>query len=491
MTNASEPVIVFSDSVAGPEHGSLLVIPLTPAESPEAIVADVSRRFGLRLEDGVDLREITYEEGGLTVLACLPRVALAGLGDEVDDDAVRNAAAAATRAAGAFETTLVWAFDERLLTPTQQIRAVVEGVILGGHDQGRWKTTAPPPRLQRLVIAGASEGDAAGGSQVATTAGWTNRARELVDAPPNELTPEGLAQETTKLLACLPVEVDVLDLAAIERAGLRALATVGRGSTNEPRLIALRYRSGIDSSQRLGLVGKGVTFDSGGLFLKPQSDIVRQKADMGGAAAVIAAVAAIAELELPIDVLAIIPAAENMLGGAAYRPSDIITTASGLTVEVTNPDAEGRLLLADGIWYAKQAGVGRLVDVATLTGAMRGGMGDMYSGVFANVDDWRDRIVAAGQTTGDHAWPWPLHRRYHQPLDSKLADMRNTSGRGFGYPIFAASFLARFVGDTPWAHLDIYSTAFLDEPRGYLGSGATGAGVRLLTALAGDLAAST
>jgi leucyl aminopeptidase len=342
-----------------------------------------------------------------------------------------------------------------------------------------------------LVIAGAPAAEAAAASQIATTAGWTNRARELVDAPPNELTPEGLAQETTKLLGRLPVDVDVLELPAIERAGLRALATVGRGSANEPRLIVMRYRSGADSSQRLGLVGKGVTFDSGGLFLKAQSDIVRQKADMGGAAAVIAAVGAIAELELPIDVLAIVPAAENLLGGAAYRPSDIITTASGLTVEVTNPDAEGRLLLADGIWYAKQAGVGRLLDVATLTGAMRAGMGDMYSGVFANVDDWRDRIVAAGQATGDHAWPWPLHRRYAQPLDSSLADVRNTSGRGFGYPIFAASFLSRFVGDLPWAHLDIYSTAFLDEPRGYLGAGATGAGVRLLTALAGDLAVST
>jgi leucyl aminopeptidase len=183
-------------------------------------------------------------------------------------------------------------------------------------------------------------------------------------------------------------------------------------------------------------------------------------------------------------VIAVAPAAENMLSGAAYRPGDVVTTAAGLTVEVTNPDAEGRLVLADGLWYAKRGGATRLVDLATLTGAMRAAMGDMYAGVFANDEQWRARVVAAGEASGDHAWPWPLHRRYRRLLDSPLADLRNSAGVGFGYPIVAAAFLERFVGDTPWAHVDIHSVAYIDGERDYLGAGATGAGVRLLIELA-------
>jgi leucyl aminopeptidase len=260
---------------------------------------------------------------------------------------------------------------------------------------------------------------------------------------------------------------------------------VGRGSASEPRLIVLRTGGG---EPALGLVGKGVTFDSGGFFLKGQGDIVKQKADMGGAAAVLAAIGAIAELRTPLAVLGVLPAAENVLGGAAFRPGDILRTAAGLTVEVTNPDAEGRLLLADGLWFAAQEGARRLVDVATLTGAVRGALGDRYIGVFANDDAWRREVVEAGDAAGDHAWPMPLHRRYRRLLDSQLADLRNTSGRSFGYPIFAAAFLEAFAGDRPWAHLDIHSTAYLDEERDYLARGASGAGVRLLVELAARLA---
>jgi len=177
-----------------------------------------------------------------------------------------------------------------------------------------------------------------------------------------------------------------------------------------------------------------------------------------------------------------------MIGGNAFRPGDIITTAAGLTVEITNPDAEGRLVLADGLWFAAREGAARLVDVATLTAAMRGALGDLYIGVFANDETWRQQVVGAGEASGDHAWPLPLHGRYRRLLDSPLADLRNTSGRSFGYPIIAAMFLSRFVGEVPWAHLDILSTAYLDEDRDYIGRGASGAGVRLLVELARQLA---
>ncbi len=468
MTRLSPLDIQFADASLVPD--ALLAVPLTAGAASH-------------WRGEVDPRLLAEDEGGIAIIPGRPRTALLGLGRELDDDAVRTAAAAATRAARGVEATLVWAFDDELTSGERQVRAVVDGVVLGGYDPARWKTTAPKQALERLVFAGAAGRLAAEAMQAEVVARWTNEARALVDAPPNELTPAGLAERAAELLEPLAVDVDVLDAAAIRAAGLSAIAAVGSGSVNEPRLIVLRYRGGARPAEPLALVGKGVTFDSGGYFLKPQSDIVKQKADMGGAAAVICALGALAELDVAADVLAVVPAAENMLGGGAYRPSDIIATASGLTVEVTNPDAEGRLLLADAIWYAKQAGAGSVVDVATLTGAMRGGMGDLYAGVFSNSDALRDELVVAGAASGDYIWPWPLHRRYAGPLESSLADLRNTAGRGFGYPIFAAKFLERFAGTTPWAHLDIHSTAFLDEPRGYLGAGATGAGVRALTEL--------
>jgi leucyl aminopeptidase len=474
--------------------GELLALPFAGSVTPT--IDRVDALLGGRLARLIASGEARAEAGSTVVLdtengtsLAARRVALCGVGpeDELDADAVRAGAAAATRAANRLGGTLVWAFDPDLeLDAGEQLRAVVTGAVLGGHDPARWKTGERKPRARRLVVAGVPElhGDAAPAEVVAR---WTNRARELVDGPPNEITPEGLAAAAVALLEGTNVAVDVLELPAIERLGLNALVVVGRGSVNAPRLIVLRYRGG-SSAGVLGLIGKAITFDSGGFFLKPQSDIVRQKADMGGGAAAIGAVGAIAELELHVDVLAVIPAAENMIGGGAYRPGDIITTASGWTVEITNPDAEGRLVMADALWYALQQGATRLIDIATLTGAMRAGMGDMYSGVFANDDRWRDDIVAAGNASGDYAWPWPLHRRYRRLLESPLADLRNTAGRTFGYPIIAAAFLEQFVGETPWAHIDIQSTAYLDEARDYFGKGATGAGVRLLTELAARMA---
>jgi leucyl aminopeptidase len=212
---------------------------------------------------------------------------------------------------------------------------------------------------------------------------------------------------------------------------------------------------------------------------------VRQKADMAGGAAVLAALGAIAELELPISVLGILPACENLLNADPIRPTDVIDTAAGITVEVTNPDAEGRLILADALFYARARDAARIVDLATLTGAIRAGMGDLYAGVFANDDGWRDAVVDAGNAAGDLAWPWPLHPRYRRMLESTVADVRNSSGKGFGYPIFAATFLERFSGPEPWAHVDMLGPALLDDDRGdAFGTGASGYGVRMLVELA-------
>jgi leucyl aminopeptidase len=426
--------------------------------------------------DGALVRELDARLAGADpiTLAYLDRGRVAAVRVEaVDAEGLRTAAARAVRVAGG--GTVAWALEAG-----QDVRALVEGAVLGGYDAGRWKSGERPRGVERFVICNAPAELAADAARAEVVARWTNVARELVDAPPNVITPAGLAERAAALDG---LDVEVL---GADEAGLPALAAVGGSSRNAPRLIVLRH--GPAEAPQLALVGKSVTFDAGGYFLKPQPDIVRQKADMAGGAAVLAALGAIAELEIPISVLGVLPACENLLGPDPIRPTDVIRTAAGLTVEVTNPDAEGRLILADALFYARARGAARVLDLATLTGAIRAGMGDLYGGVFANDDAWRDAVVDAGNAAGDLAWPWPLHPRYRRMLESSVADMRNSSGKGFGYPIFAATFLERFAGEGPWAHVDMLGPALLDDDRGdAIGRGASGYGVRMLVELASRL----
>jgi leucyl aminopeptidase len=391
-----------------------------------------------------------------------------------DAEGLRTAAARAVRACRS-GGTVAWALDDSL--PAEEpVRALAEGAVLGGYEG--WKRRNA---VERFVICGADDQPVA--DRAALVARWTNVARELVDGPPNVISPAGLAERA----AAIPgLRVETIDP---DEAGLGALAAVGGSSPARPLLLTLRYEpAGAPAAPRPAFVGKAVTFDTGGYFLKPPADILRQKADMGGGAAVVAALGAIAELGLPLAVTGVVPACESMLSGTAIRPTDVITTAAGLTVEVTNPDAEGRLILADALWWARREGATHLVDLATLTGAMRAGLGDMYAGVFGNDDRWRDAVIAAGNATGDLAWPWPLHPRYRSLIDSTVADLRNNSGKSFGFPIVAATFLQQFVGEDPWAHVDMLGTALLDEDRGdAFGRGATGYGVRMLVELAARL----
>ena len=369
------------------------------------------------------------------------------------------------------------------LTVSEQVRALAEGAVIGDYDAGRWRSGEPPRGVERFVLCGAGDELGPVAARAALVGRWTNVARELVDAPPNVVSPAGLAERA----AAVPgLRSEIIDPVS---AGLGALAAVGRSSAAAPLLIVLRHEPpGAPDAPRLTLVGKSVTFDSGGYFLKTRADIVRQKADMAGGAAVVGALGAIAELGLPLSVTGVLPACENMLSASAIRPTDVITTAAGLTVEVTNPDAEGRLILADALWWARRDGATHLVDLATLTGAMREGLGDMYAGVFANDDAWRDAVVDAGNASGDLAWPWPLHPRYRPLIDSTVADLRNNAGKSFGFPIVAATFLREFAGEGPWAHVDMLGTALLDDDRGdAFGRGATGYGVRMLVELAARL----
>jgi leucyl aminopeptidase len=413
---------------------------------------------------------------------------LAVVASEPDAEGLRTAAARAVRACRNGRT-VAWALDASLpVSVEEQVRALAEGAVMGGYDGRRWRGAGGPPHeVERFVICHCDDGLAPVADRAALVARWANAARELVDAPPNLMSPAALAERAAAVDGVTTVTVDA------STAELPALEAVGAGSARPPLLIVMRYQPpGAPAVPQLALIGKAVTFDSGGYFLKPQSDIVRMKADMAGGAAVLAAVGAIAELGLPLSVTGVVPACENMLSGTATRPSDVINTAAGLTVEVTNPDAEGRLILADALTWARRDGATHIVDLATLTGAVRAGMGDVYSGVFGVDEAWRDTVVEAGNVSGDLAWSWPLHPRYRAWLESSVADLRNSAGRNYGLSIFAATFLAQFAGDEPWAHVDMLGPALVDEDRGDgLGSGATGYGVRMLTELATRMSAAT
>jgi leucyl aminopeptidase len=421
------------------------------------------------------------------------RVAVAGLGDRLDADALRTAAAAVAQETAGFAETLAWALDDSLALPAEeQARAIVEGTALGAYETARWKRDEPKAKLSRLVLCG-DDSLADTATRAGTVAAWTNRARDLVNSPPNELTPERLAERAREIASSVEhVTAEALGPDEIQAQGMGAFAAVAQGSDTPARLIVLHYDppEPARADLMLGLVGKAITFDTGGISLKPSLHMEDMKGDMGGGAAVIEATGAIAELGLPVRVFTVAAATENMPSGHAYRPGDIITAANGKTIEITNTDAEGRLVLADALWYARQQGATHLLDLATLTGAMEVALGDLYAGVFANDDDWQRQVVDAGEASGDHAWPFPMHPRYRRYVDSAFADMKNSSDLRQAGAVLAAAFLEEFAGDGPWAHMDIAGPAFLERSRGdYMSQrGGTGYGVRLIVELASRLA---
>jgi leucyl aminopeptidase len=497
------------DVVATPPAGVEVDVLAFPV--PDPVVLPPSGREFDRLVEGrlahlIEDGELKGSPGSITLLhsdgrLTAHRLAAAGVGAESDAgaDSLRTAAATvATRASEIGARTVAWVFEDNgfPLDAAEQARAVVEGIALGPYDAGRWKTKDDDRRveLERLVLCGpAAEAVAAEARRANVVAQWTNRCRDLVNAPANELTPVHLAAWAEQTASQVPtLRFEVLDAEEIRAAGMGALAAVAQGSDNPARLITIRYEpEGAPQDLVLGLVGKAITFDAGGLSLKPADRLDEMKSDMGGGAAVLAATAAIAELETPLRIITIVPACENMPGGRAFRPGDIITALNGKTIEVTNTDAEGRLILADALWHARESGATHLVDLATLTGAMVVAMGDFYAGLFGNDEAWMKEVRAAAEASGDHAWPWPLHDTYARHLRSTFADMKNSSEHRQGAPIYAARFLREFVGNGPWAHLDIAGTAYLERGRDdyYNSPGATGYGVRLLAELARRLTA--
>jgi len=487
-------------SASGPAEVDVDLLAVAVVESsPATTLPEPLASKAARLAEAGDLAP---GPGSLLVLhldgeLAAPRLALVGAGprDRLDADALRTAAAAAGREAARLGATIGWALDPTLpLGLRDQARAAIEGIAFGAYDPGRWKTQSSerPRGVQRIVLTGADGDLAADAARFATVARWTARARDLANAPGNELTPAALADEATRIAdASDGLGVEILGPAEAERLGMGSFLAVGRGGANEPRMIVLRYDPP-DAREDvvLGLVGKAITFDTGGFSIKGRVGLQDMKGDMAGGAAVVAGLGAIAELGVPVRTVGVVASAENLLDGNAFRPGDILTAMNGKTIEITNTDAEGRLVLADALCYARELGATHVVDFATLTGAMALALGDLYAGFFANDDAWRDRIAAAAEAGGDHAWQLPLNPRYRRYVDSTYADLKNASELREGAPVLAAEFLQEFAGAGPWAHVDMAGPGFLARPRGdyYLEPGGTGYGVRLIAELAAGLA---
>ena len=402
-----------------------------------------------------------------------------------DDDGLRTAAAQAARALRAEGGTIAWSAED-----AGQVRAIVEGTAFGAYDPGLFKAGyANRPRLS-LALA-VPDGLSEFAARQTTIVRHLDAARDLANRPPNDLTPVALAAHAkSHSLPHLTVESHGRDW--IDAHGMGAFAAVAAGSGEEPQLIVMRYDPpGANDDVTLGLVGKAITFDSGGMSLKPPLRLQDMKGDMCGGAAVIEATAAIAELGLPVRLLTVVASTENVQDGKAYKPGDILRASNGKTIEVINTDAEGRLLLADALHYARDSGATHMIDFATLTGAMSIALGDLYAGWFANDDGFAAHITEAAATSGELAWRFPLHPRYRRYVDSDFADMKNGSELREGGAVLAAEFLREFTGEGPWAHFDIAGPAFIQRrrPDYALDQGGTGYGVRLIVELAQRFAA--
>jgi leucyl aminopeptidase len=402
----------------------------------------------------------------------------------IGDDGLRTAAALAARSLRRRGGTIAWSASS-----DADVRAIVEGTAYGAYDAGLFKKSyADRPQLTLALDVSGELAELA--TRQATVARHIDGARDLANRPPNDLTPVALAEHAKKH-ANGALSVESHGRTWIEAQGMGAFAAVAASSAQDPQLIVMRYEPPGAGDVTLGLVGKAITFDSGGISLKPPLRMQDMKGDMCGGAAVIEATAAIAALGLPVRVLTVVASTENMQGGDAYKPGDILRAANGKTIEVVNTDAEGRLVLADALHYARENGATHMIDFATLTGAMNIALGDLYAGWFCNDDDFASHIDAASHASGDLAWRFPLHPRYRRLVDSDFADMKNASELRMAGAVLAAEFLREFTGDGPWAHVDIAGPAYLQQKRPdyALDQGGTGYGVRLIVELAQRLSA--
>jgi leucyl aminopeptidase len=429
------------------------------------------------------------------------RVVVVGLGSEnsLNSQSIRRASAVVARHlqnTGASQIALTLRGEPTNINVQQAVQAQVEGALLGLYSFRKYQHTETSTNGHSIdkVLLPAGNVDQQTldeairrGRALAEAA---NFARDLVNEPPNVLTPTELANRASAMAKQFGLECEILDRPQMQELGMGGLLGVAQGSAEPPKFIILRYCGAPNSNKGMALVGKGITFDTGGISIKPASGMDEMKGDMAGAAAVLGAIQAIASLKPAINVTTLVPTTENMPSGTAYRPGDILRIMNGKTIEIVNTDAEGRLILADALSYAVKEGLSPIIDVATLTGAMVVALGSVMTGVFCNDAQLSEDIIAAGQVAGEKFWPMPLDEEYAEQIKSDIADIKQTGGRMAG-SVTAAKILENFVGEASWAHLDIAGTSYVESKKPYQEKGSTGVAARTLAELAIRLAKST
>ena len=464
-------------------------------ESLDGDIAAVDKALDGAISQLISQGEIKGKLNEITLvhsLGKLPtaRVVVVGLGKqaELSQNKVRGAVAETCRwlrqKGVATIATIAQGAGINGISLKDAAQAVTEGALLGLYSFRKHITREDNKlgEIKEFLIVGSDEAKfhlEEGSDKGRILAEATNLARDMVNEPANYMTPSHMAETAMRLAKSYGLEVSVLEREQMSELGMGALLGVAQGSQQPPKFIVLHYKGEDSTESNVALVGKGVTFDSGGISIKPSEKLEEMKGDMAGGAAVMAAITAIAQLKPKINVTAIVPATENLLGGSALKPGDILTAMNGKTIEIITTDAEGRLILADALGYAKKQGAKLMIDVATLTGACRVALGDICTGAFGNNQELVDKVIAAGTEAGELIWQMPMYDEYKEQNKSDVADIKNVGGR-LGGAITAAKFLAEFVDDTPWIHLDIAGTSLTEKERTYLVKGATGVPVRTL-----------
>ncbi len=489
-------ITVESGDIAANSAKAIIVNLFQGVKSPGGATGAIDKALDGGLSALIKEGELKGKRGEMHVVHTLgkistPRVLVAGLGkqDEFSVDVIRNLTGTALRRARALGATSVATILHGAgiagLDAEPCAQAIAEGAVMGAYRFRKYKAGGEDAGVDiaslSIVESDKSKINAIKrGIERGTILGQAaNHTRDLANEPANGLPPAELAKRAKALATDAGLTCEIFDEKQIKSMGMGALMGVGIGSAQPPRFIVIKYRGNAKAKSTLGLLGKGITFDSGGISIKPAAGMEAMKGDMSGAAAVIATMWAIGKLKPKINVTCLVPTAENMPSGTATRPGDVIKAMNGKSIEVINTDAEGRLILADAICYAKQEGLSPIIDVATLTGAMQIALGPGATGFFATTDEIADGLTAAGAKSGERMWRFPLIEEYGENLKSNVADIKNTGNR-FGGAISAASFLHFFVEDTPWAHIDMAGTDDSDKEKGVFVKGSTGIPTRTL-----------
>ena len=496
-------VKVVSGDITKLSLGAIIVNLFEGVKSPGGATGAVDRALGGAIAQLIAEGEIKGKLNEITLIHSLgkiepARVVVAGLGKEKDLDLrrIRGVAAEACRflrKAGVERVgTIAHGAGTGGIDSEKAVQAVAEGTILGLYTFRKHQTKeSEQGEIKEMLIVEQDESKLPqmerGCAKGIVLAEATNLARDMANEPANYMTPTDMAEVARKVAQDYGLECQVMEQEEMEQLSMGALLGVAQGSRQPPKFIILSYKGDKRSKSALGFIGKGITFDSGGISIKPSEGMEEMKGDMAGGATVIAAMRALGQLRPKINVTGVIPATENLPSGTALKPGDILRAANGKSIEIVSTDAEGRLILADALSYARKLGLSPVIDVATLTGACRIALGDFCSGAFGNNEELIVKVIKAGEEAGECMWQMPMYEEYKELNKSDVADIKNV-GKRWGGAISAAQFLAEFAEDTPWVHLDIAGTSHSDKDKAFLVKGATGVGVRTLVNLALTLA---